>query len=484
MGAPHSISHLTSLHMHLQDESRTRTSADRSRPCGGYDAIEKSIFMRMLMVMRCFTIGRVSASIAMALSISPLISRPPYSKATLLSASCFLVSVTDFMLVDGALSALPIALPIVIIFLFLMLGLLRLQRPISKRPASVPESVLNVLEPIDSYEMNGALVVVGRLKMDANEAFESLRGAFRGVRTPILQGTEDRAVVILSPTDLELMYPRTATRPVIHIMLAVLTLITTTAAGARLASGNWLVGLTYSLPLLLILGLHELGHFVAARLHKISVTPPFFVPIPFGLGTFGAFIQLRSPAVDRKGLFDVAISGPLAGFIVAVPTLLIGLQTSIILHPAHPITRMGSFWQGVPASSSLLFSFLFNLIRPGELQFGDLVQLSPLAFAGWIGIWVTALNLIPLGQLDGGHAAHGLLGGRRIGQLNQLTYLALFIGGILYWPGLITWALLVYFLAGQSVPPLNDITPVDGKRKLIALCAFAIVLLTFHPVSP
>ncbi len=403
------------------------------------------------------------------------------NKTTLLSASCFLVFVTDTLARTGTINVLPFAL----ILFFVVLWLLQPKRSVPKQQIPViPDCILKVLEPQQAYVSNGTLVVIGKLTSDAEHAFEWLKDSLKGVGTPVLQGTQNRTVLLVSPFDFDLMKPQGRTRPILHIALAVLTIITTTAAGARLSSGNWLMGLTYSLPLLTILGLHELGHFIAARVHKIDVTPPFFIPIPFGLGTFGAYIQLRSPAVDRKGLFDVAISGPLAGFIVAVPTLLIGLLFSTIVHPSDPITRMGSFWQGVPASSSLLLSFLCELVRPGQVQFGDIVLLSPLAFAGWIGIWVTALNLIPLGQLDGGHAAHGLLGGTHIGLLNRVTYCALIIGGFLYWPGFITWALLVYFLAGQSVPPLNDITPVNRYRVLVGLIALLILIFTFCPVPP
>lgn len=404
-----------------------------------------------------------------------------YGRSALLSASCCLVAITDMRVVADPIYQLPIIVSFVAFILFLLVWYFQPRRSPLKHPVKIPACVYNVLEPFDSYETNGTIVVVGKLKVDSKQAFEWLRNSLRGVRTPILQGDENHAILLLSPTDFE-SRPRTKVNPLVHIALGVLTVVTTTAAGARIAGGNWLIGLTYSLPLMAILGLHEFGHFAAARAHKMDVTPPFFVPIPFGLGTFGAFIQMRSPAEDRKGLFDVAISGPLAGFVVAVPTLLYGLQSSDFLHPARPVTQIGSFWQGMPASSSLLFSFMCEIVRPGQLQFGDIVLLSPIAFAGWIGVWITALNLIPLGQLDGGHAAHGLLGGSRIGVLNRIVYFVMIIGGFVYWPGLITWALLVYFLAGESVPPLNDVTPVNGFRKLIGLLALLILVSTFCPV--
>lgn len=363
-----------------------------------------------------------------------------------------------------------------------LLSLIQPKSADSRMRCDIPGYILEVMEVRGAYESNGALVFTGGLKVEPELAFQMLKRELHETGTPLLQGTVDNTILFIVPGSLEHLRTRKKDRPVINILLAVLTLLTTTSMGAVIAGGDWRSGLFYSLPLLTILGLHEAGHFVAARLHKIDVTPPFFIPVPFGLGTFGAFIQLRSPAVDRKGLFDVAIAGPLAGFCAALPILLTGLAGSEIVHPSHPVTQFGtSFQEGVPISASILLSALCHIAHPGTIQFGDVVHLSPLAYAGWIGVWITALNLIPIGQLDGGHAAHGLLGGRYINLLNSLTYTILILGSLFYWPGFLTWALLVYLVAGKSVPPLNDVSPVDSKRIEIGLIALAILVLTLCP---
>lgn len=346
--------------------------------------------------------------------------------------------------------------------------------------ADVTSSIDAVLHVENSSINHGVYIFTGQLKVSPDVAFMQLKEALQGFATPILQGTERNAIVLIAPIAVGAVNSGRAPA-IVHVVLALLTLISTTWVGTNI-TGNLNSGFAYSVSLLTILGVHELGHYTAARMHGIDVTPPFFIPVPFGLGTFGAFIQLRAPAPDRKGLFDVAIAGPLAGFFLAFPILLIGLQSSTIVHSATPVTRIESlFWEGVPASGSLLLNAACQIAQPGILQFGDIIHLSPMALAGWIGIWVTALNLIPVGQLDGGHAAHGLLGGRFIRGLNRLTYMMMILGGLLYWPGLLTWALLIYFIAGQSVPPLNDISAVDTKRRVVGLFALAILICTFCP---
>lgn len=347
----------------------------------------------------------------------------------------------------------------------------------------IVQSVTEVIEIDAISESNGLLVLGGSLKIETEDAFARLKTILKQhCALPLLQGSERNVTLIVVPD--HFIRSRSKTWPLLHIGLGLATLVTTTLVGAKI-TGCLAGGFQYALALLSILGLHELGHFVAARCHKMDVTPPFFIPIPFGLGTFGAFIQLRSPAENRRGLFDVAISGPLAGFAMALPLLFFGLQESVIVHQAHPILKLDqAFWDGVPASSSLLLTALCNIAQPGMIRFGDIIHFNPMALAGWIGIWITALNLIPIGQLDGGHTAHAVVGGRFIRKLNLAMYWILIMGGLFYWPGLLTWALLVYLIAGESVPPLNDITSIDRKRKLLAVFALCILLSTFCPVAP
>jgi membrane-associated protease RseP (regulator of RpoE activity) len=236
---------------------------------------------------------------------------------------------------------------------------------------------------------------------------------------------------------------------------------------------RFLAGLPYSLTLLLILGAHELGHYFAARAHHMKVTLPYFIPVPFGLGTFGAFIQLRSPAENRRALFDVGVAGPLAGLVFAIPALWIGLRYSRVLAPEELADHMHG---GIGVGSSALLALTAKLALGDALAEGHRLLLHPLAFAGWLGLLVTALNLLPIGQLDGGHIADAMFGRARSAAIGTAALFALVFLGLFVWSGLLTWAFIVYFIAGgKGLPPLNDISRMGVGR--LAIGAFALVLL-------
>jgi len=224
---------------------------------------------------------------------------------------------------------------------------------------------------------------------------------------------------------------------------------------------------------------HELGHYFVARLHGMNVTPPFFVPVPFALGTFGAFIQMRSPAENRRMLFDVAVAGPLAGLVVAVPALFIGLRSSEVLSAAD--VAPGLIAGSLP-HASILFTLLAKLSIGAELSDDAVVQLSPLAFAGWLGLFITGLNLLPIGQLDGGHIARAMFGSRVGGSISGIAMWSLLLLGLFVWPGLLTWALIVFFIAGRGTPPLNDITPLTPGRFWLGWFAFVILVIVLAPI--
>jgi membrane-associated protease RseP (regulator of RpoE activity) len=273
----------------------------------------------------------------------------------------------------------------------------------------------------------------------------------------------------------------------LHWLLFGLTVITTTWAGANhqgvdLAQdpGRFFVGLPYSIGLLLILGVHELGHFFMARRHAIDVTPPYFIPVPFGLGTFGAFIQMRSPPANRKALFDVAVAGPLAGLVIAVPALLLGLQFSKIT-PGDGMLSHG-FLRGATVGSSILFTLLTKLSFGDAAQYGALVHLSPLAFAGWLGLFVTALNLLPVGQLDGGHITRAMFGSRVGQMISSVAMWSLLLLALFVWPGLMLWVLIIFLIAGRGSPPLNDVTPLDTGRMVLGYIAILILILILAPM--
>jgi membrane-associated protease RseP (regulator of RpoE activity) len=231
---------------------------------------------------------------------------------------------------------------------------------------------------------------------------------------------------------------------------------------------------------LAILGVHELGHYFTARYHQIHVTPPYFIPVPFALGTFGAFIQMRSPTENRRALFDVAVAGPLAGLVIAVPALLLGLRSSTVL--LGDVDSEAGIMGGTSVGSSVLFAFLAKLSLGQSLQYGDTLRLSPLAFAGWLGLFITALNLLPIGQLDGGHIAHAMFGRRLGDRIGSVALWTLVLLAIFVWPGLMMWAIIVFFIAGTAVPPLNDLTPLTPKRRLLGYTVFVILGLILAPL--
>lgn len=232
---------------------------------------------------------------------------------------------------------------------------------------------------------------------------------------------------------------------------------------------RWAIGLPYAVALLTILGIHEMGHYLVARRRGVGVSLPYFIPIPSYLGTFGAFIRMRGVVRDRAAYFDVAIAGPLAGLVAAVIALFIGLPGSVT-GTAH----------GMAPSSSLLLAGIYRLVT-GAAPTGP-VQLGAVAFGGWLGLIVTALNLIPVGQLDGGHIAYALLGHRGAAALGKGIVGLLLVGGVLYSPHLLTWALLIWFFAGVGHPPAQDeLTELSVGRKVLAYLTFALLLAIVVP---
>lgn len=271
-----------------------------------------------------------------------------------------------------------------------------------------------------------------------------------------------------------------------NALLLFLTLLSLLLVGASIQAGiddqelNSLAdlqlwkGLPYALSMILILGAHELGHYFAARHHKVSVTLPYFIPMPLTLfGTLGAFIQLREPMRNRRQLFDVGVAGPLAGLFFAIPILFIGLATSNVETIPTDIDTMRE-------GNSLFYAAAKYTIFGQLLPDGNEdVFINQLAQAGWTGLFITALNLIPLGQLDGGHVLYSLFGNR---------------ARKLYWPMLglfailaminsawILWTVLLFFFGRMHAKPLEDITPLDSRRRLIGYLALIILVLTFTP---
>lgn len=270
----------------------------------------------------------------------------------------------------------------------------------------------------------------------------------------------------------------------VNLIMLVITILTTLFLGGAY---NWseyanvpllsldalLWGTVYfSVPLLAILGLHEMGHYVVAKRYHVQASLPFFLPSVPPLGTFGAFISMRDPLPSRRALVDIGAAGPLVGFAIAIPVTLAGMYLTVLSpHAIQPVA--GEFQLFQP---SLFYGFL-HLFFP----FPDNVALHPLAFAGWVGLFITGANLLPAGQLDGGHIARALLGRRQY--LVSWAALAIMIGlGVVYGSG--TWllfGLLILFLGPRHPPPLNDLTSLGAGRTAIGLLAVAVLILTFIP---
>ena len=266
----------------------------------------------------------------------------------------------------------------------------------------------------------------------------------------------------------------------VNLLLLGLTILTTVFAGMVNWAGYEDLSITdpksvaygalfFAMPLMLILGIHEMGHYITSRKYNVAASLPFFIPSIPPLGTFGALISMRDPIPNRKALVDIGVSGPLYGLVVAIPVTIIGL----LLMGQNP-QAASSAAGGTMAQPSLLYLGLTSLIPlPGNIKF------HPMAFAGWVGMFVTALNLLPAGQLDGGHVARAVLGDRA----RYLSYFALatmfFLG--LFYTGWFIIGLFILFLGARHPPPLNDLTKLSAGRKAIGAVALAVFLVTFIP---
>lgn len=253
------------------------------------------------------------------------------------------------------------------------------------------------------------------------------------------------------------------------LLLLVLTAISTTFFTYN---GPW-----YTLGILLILGAHEFGHYFACRWHNVDCTLPFFIPAPFlGLtGTLGAVIRIREAFPSRRALFDIGVAGPIAGFVTLVPFLIVGIYLSEV-----DVAPRGAsaFWLGEP----LLFQWLARLIH-GPLLEGTDIFIHPLGFAAWFGMLATALNLLPFGQLDGGHIAYAVFGARAR-YLSMATWAVVIVMVWFSYSWIVMAAMLsamAYFMGFRHPAPLDDWTPLNRGRIIVALIALAILIGCFTP---
>jgi len=267
--------------------------------------------------------------------------------------------------------------------------------------------------------------------------------------------------------------------PILHLILFIITFLTTLAAGALQKGINILQepqriieGFPFAVTLMTILLIHELSHYLAAKKHHTIATLPYFIPAPTFFGTFGAFIKMKSPIVTRRALIDIGASGPLAGFAVSVFACIAGLSMSTVvtISTSEGVLTLGD---------SLLFSCLSRVIL-GITPDNAEILLHPVAFAGWIGLFVTSLNLIPVGQLDGGHIAFALFGDKHK-NVSIVLIVILVVMGIFFWEGWAFWAGLMLLLGIKHPPVLYWELPLDRRRKTIGFIALIIFIITFVP---
>jgi membrane-associated protease RseP (regulator of RpoE activity) len=277
-------------------------------------------------------------------------------------------------------------------------------------------------------------------------------------------------------------------RPGIALLLLLMTLITTTRMGLdmsgispeQLQSEPSLIlsGLAYSLSLILILGIHELGHYSVAYRYHISTTLPYFIPVPFFLGTLGAFIQRREPFPNRKALFDVAIAGPIAGFLVTLPILIWGLSLSEVVSLQKP--NILDF-EALDLRLSFLLAILGKLVLASKLTTGIGVNLHPIAVAGYVGLLITALNLMPVGQLDGGHIVHAVFGQKTALIIGQVTRVLAILFALVH-PYFWIWVLVLWLMPLVDQPALNDVSELDNKRDYLGLLSMALLIFILLPL--
>lgn len=238
------------------------------------------------------------------------------------------------------------------------------------------------------------------------------------------------------------------------------------------------IGLTFTFSALIILLAHELGHYIACRLYRLPCTPPFFLPVPFGLGTFGAFIRIRAPIRSKRELFDVGVAGPIAGFVMLIPFLLYGVAHSQVVSVV-PVPEAEAT-SALFAPGKCLALAIAARIFHGPLPEGWYLNLHPAALGAWFGLFATSLNLLPLGQLDGGHILYAATG-RLQRQLALPLWLALGLTGF-YWVGWLVWCLIVLVLGLHHPPVRDERMRLDSRRLLLAGLALLIFVLSFSPV--
>lgn len=349
-------------------------------------------------------------------------------------------------------------------------------------------SVEDVLAIDGEGERNGVFLFRGQLAVAPDRAREVLRRRFGAFGyTPYISGNGGGVIVQAVPT----IAASARSRITLNVVLFALTVVSTLFAGTlysgsptfdalRRAPSWWWVlsGIPFAATLLGTLVFHEFGHYFTARHYGVSVSLPYFIPVPpplFPFGTLGAVIRMRSTAADKNALFDIAAAGPIAGLLIAVPALLVGIQWSVV-GPLIPGVTWMTF--GDSALTHLLVALRFGAIPPGMKLYTH-----PVFDAAWVGLLVTALNLMPVGQLDGGRIAYALFG-KHHRAVGIGAFVALLGLGLISWsPNWVVWGLFILFFVGfRHGPPLDDVTPLTPGRRIVGFACLLLLILLVPPI--
>jgi len=324
-----------------------------------------------------------------------------------------------------------------------------------------------VFKPFDH-----AIRLNGRFLADTETAFDAISQRLEREGWQVFFREEAGEQVIYAAMG---TWPETQPNWLLFGALLLATLASVFSVHAITPNGlDWKSGLSFALPLILILLFHEFGHFLVSRRNRMATSPPYFIPMPFSIfGTLGAVIVMRKPPKNRKQLFQMAVAGPLGGLILAIPFLFYGLSLSEVT----PLSPPPYVLEGNSIFYLAAKWLVFGQILPSN---GMDVQIHNIAFAAWVGLFITGLNLIPAGQLDGGHVIYTLLGPKA----KYLSYAA--VAGFLLlsikYPGWLIWTALLFFLGRVYAVPRDDLTPLPGKYKALGYVMLVLLLLLFTPI--
>ncbi len=377
-----------------------------------------------------------------------------------------------------------------------------LPRPLDQQEEDILRSCFPwTVFPLHNIEYRlQAVICRGQLRSNSDLAYQTIRDNIQAEfsdRFLIIfqQDLQDKPFFALVPNPYQeradnLPQSEPLTRPILAFCLFFITLFTTTAAGVEMANvpldawqdnpGLLLAGLPYSMALMGILAIYESAHYLAVRWYQMRATLPYFIPIPFWLGTLGAFIQMRSPFPHRRALFDISIVRVLAGFIISLPLLIWGLSQSTVV-PFDPKISGFLNFESLNPGFSFLLTLLSKLILGAALTAEQAIHLHPVAIAGYLGLIITAFNLIPIGQLDGGHIVHAMFGKKTGMIIGQVARLLILILALIHSEFLIL-ALLLFFFPLQDEPALNDVSELNNIRDIIGLSTLGLLLLIILPM--